>query len=71
MNDEHDPRTGLSDVRALEAEGKRRHAEARLRALHEKWPGSQIYRPIEPVPTVPEGDCGRDCGACGVVGKTE
>jgi len=34
---------------SMEAEGKRRHAEARLRALHEKWPSAQIYSTEAPV----------------------
>lgn len=70
MNDE----TGLPDVRSLEAEGKRRAAEARLRALHERWPTSQIYEPHAPVPSAPARKCGGDgcpgCVAC-TSGSTE
>lgn len=63
--------TGLPDVRSLEAEGKRRNAEARIRALHEKWPTAQIYSTAPSVPAAPGSACGRDCGTCEVVGKTQ
>lgn len=61
----------LPELPAMEAERKRRDAEARIRALHEKWPGSQIYSPNPSLPATPDGDIGRDSGPCGVVGTTE
>lgn len=66
MNDDK-----LPVVCSVEAEGKRRDAEARIRALHEKWPTAQIYSAKPSVPTAPAGTCGRDCGACQVVGTTQ